>query len=681
MISVDFETYSALPLGGANGVGVDNYAADPSARILCMAWTRDGDTDVALVTDMDEMRDLVVRWRTDGEELAAWNMNFERTMIERTLGVPLDPERLHDTMAHARMLGLPGALGNCALALGFPQGAQKDAAGKRLIRDLCVPQKTARGLEAPGPENVEGYAEKLRALHDYCRQDVRVEATLARLFGPMPPTEARVWRLDQAVNRRGVPVDLETARHLQAIRDAEWAELAERLDELTGVENAKNPGNFKAWLTARGYPVPNLRADTLARLASAIRADSALFPGWAADGAALEAMECYSDLHKVPAKKLEVFLRLASAPGTRVRDTHQYHAASTGRWSSHGPQLQNLPRPDRAIPDVDALGDELLGLDRRRLEARANVSPTVAVCSSLRGLVCASPGHRLIVADFSAIEARVTAWLAGEESLLATFRGDGRVYEAQAASMFRVPQETVTSHQRLLGKVAVLALGFAGGIGAFRSMGQVYGLPWIEDAEAKGYVDAYRAANPSIVEFWHDLERTALTCVAEDKRGLLAGDYTAGPEHCVPGPEGASLVGFDLVRRANLSVLRMRLPSGRRLHYWSPRIVEGKFGSSQLAYTGVDTKTRRWGPTSAWRGLLVENLVQAVARDLLASAMLRLDAAGYAIVAHVHDEVIIEAPDGEGSLDDVVAIMTEVPKWAPGLPVAAEGFEARRFRK
>lgn len=672
-ISIDFETYSDLPLGGANGVGVHNYASHGSARVLCMAYKVD-DADVDLTSDEDEMRELLGSWR--GRPMRAWNANFERTVIRHTLGIdPGSIERWSDPMAHARLLGLPGALGNCAQVVGLPQDKQKDAAGKRLIRELCVPQT----------REVKNREEKLQQLYAYCKQDVLVESTLAKMFGDMLASEAAIWRLDNKINERGLPVDLVAVAHLVELRDDEWTEIDANLDALTGVENAKNPGRFASWLKARGYPVPNLRNDTLTRLREAVRRDSAMFKGWTADSDALLAMELYSDRSRTPAKKLEAFARLAN--DGRIKDSHSYHAASTGRWSSHGVQLQNLPRPSRDIPDPDSLGDELVTLDRKALEARANVSVTEAVCSSLRSMICAPPGKRLIVADFSAIEARVTAYLAGEQHLLDTFASDGKVYEAQAATMFNVPRDRVSGQQRLLGKVAVLALGFAGGVGAFRSMGQVYGLPWMEDAEAQSYVDAYRAANPAIRRMWYAVEEAALNAVGDDLPGLLRGAYLQGPEHCVAGPQGSSLVGFHVARRGNLAVLRMRLPSGRHLHYWSPKLTEGKFGGMQLAFTGVDTKTRRWGPTSAWRGLLVENVVQATARDLLANAMLNLDAAGYAIVGHVHDEVIIEAPGEPGSgeagqtLDDVVDIMTRTPPWLPGIPLGAEGQETRRFGK
>lgn len=360
-------------------------------------------------------------------------------------------------------------------------------------------------------------------------------------------------------------------------------------------------------------------------------------------------------LAKTPVKKYEAF-RMRTV-GERVHGSLTYHSASTGRWASTGINLQNLPRPSFADTDT------CIELFHHRDPAAIDMiygDTMEALSSCLRGMITAPEGKRLLVADYSAIEARVLAWLAGQEDVLAVFRSHGKLYEHTAAQIYRIPIDAVGKAQRQIGKVAALALGYQGAVGAFQSMAGNYGLK-VPDEQAEQIKDDWRNANQRIVKFWWDLDAAAIEAV---KSGAQVSVGNKGIAFKVSG-------GF----------LFCRLPSGRLLAYCQPRIAEGRFGNEQVTYMGVDSVSRKWTRQHIYGGKWAENLTQAVARDLMAEAMLRIEKAGYDVVLSVHDELLAEAPEGFGSLQEFEALMCELPPWAQGLPIAASGFESIRYRK
>lgn len=367
------------------------------------------------------------------------------------------------------------------------------------------------------------------------------------------------------------------------------------------------------------------------------------------------AIQLRLSLAKTPVKKYEAF-RARTVAG-RAHGMLLYHGASTGRWSSTGINVQNLPRP--SFSDTDTCIELFAYRDPEIIDMLYD-DTMEALSSCLRGMITAPEGKRLLAADYSAIEARVLAWLAGQEDVLAVFRGHGKLYEHTAAQIYRIPIEQISKDQRQIGKVAALALGYQGAVGAFQSMAGNYGLK-VPDEQAEQIKDDWRAANKHIVKFWRKLDDAAIEAVRSNQQ-------------CSVGNKGIAF-------KVSGGFLYCRLPSGRLLAYCQPKIAEGTFGNDQVSYMGVDPLTRKWCRQYIYGGKWAENITQAVARDLMAAAMLRVEAAGYEVVLSVHDELLAEAPEGHGSLQEFEALMCELPPWAGGLPIAAAGFEAKRYRK
>lgn len=676
ILHLDFESFSACELRER---GLHNYAADPTTGVHCMAfafddepvdiWAPSTKCGVWLTEDFfDHIRaGGLVYAHNAAFELQVWN----NVCVPRYGWPRLLPEQVRCTMAACYAMALPGALANAAPALGIEQ--RKDAAGARVMMQLAKPKEWIKawdGSTAPGTICVaedkpifwrpEHDPEKFEQLYAYCRQDVEVERALHHRLMELSDYEQKLWQLDQKINNRGIRVDLESIDKAIALVEAEKKRLnAEMLKVTGGVVGACTEVQLLVkWIRTQGVEIKGLaKADVLDQLAGDLPDN------------VRAALHLRKEAAKSSTAKLVAMKERASSDG-RVRGIHQYHGASTGRWAGRGIQAQNFPRP-RPGMKPEHIDDVIANLHRRDY-IDMMYGPTMdAMADTLRGMMTAAPGHDLVAVDFSAIEARVLAWLAGEEKVLDIFRTHGKIYEHAAAGIYRVLMEEVTKDQRQIGKVAVLALGYGGGVGAFQSMARVYGVK-VPDHEADEIKKAWRDAHPRIVNYWYGLEDAAM-------RALRTGQ----PEDVAPFGCEARRVTF---KRAG-SFLWCKLPSGRVLCYPYPKIAEREtpWGEMKEAvhYMTVNGTTNKWEETSSYGGFWAENVTQAVARDLLAHALFKLEEAGYPVVMHVHDEAVVEIATtcDDGTLARIEALMADTPAWAAGLPVSAEGWRAPRYRK
>lgn len=645
ILSIDIETYSSVDLVKS---GVYPYTEAPDFEILLFAYAwDDGPVEVIDLTEVEDLPEDVMNALTDPSVIkTAFNANFERTCIAKHFDIECDPAQWQCTAVHAAYLGLPGSLDGVAKCLKL--GAQKDTKGKNLIRYFSVPCKPTKANGGRTRNLPHHDPEKWQQFIEYNRQDVEVERAIRKKLEryPVPEFEHRLWCLDQKIVDRGVMLDAELVE--QAIK-GDTAFHKQREDEakaLTGLENPNSVAQLKKWLEdEHNVNVTSLSKDNVAALIEQTENEDVK-----------RVLRLRQEMSKTSVKKYQAMQRVRCRDG-RARGLIQFYGANrTGRWAGRLVQVQNLPR--NYLPDL-ALARELVRSgDHETLEMLYDNIPDV-LSQLIRTAFIPSPGHRLIVSDFSAIEARVIAWLAGEKWRLDVFNSHGKIYEASASQMFGVPIEQITkgSDLRQRGKVAELALGYQGGVGALKQMGALdMGLT---EEELPELVQTWRGANPNIVQFWYDVERAALTAVREKRKVPL--------RH-----------GIAFLHEAGM--MRIKLPSGRHLTYVRPKIGKNKFGKDAISYEGVGDQGK-WMRLDTYGGKLVENIVQAVARDCLAVAMMRVADAGYPIVMHVHDELVVDAPHGFGSLTEVEAIMSRPIEWAPDLPLKAEGFETDFYMK
>ena len=671
-ISLDFETRSACDLRKA---GAYKYAQDPSTDVWCAAFSIDGQEPLvwapasyAPMADGAEMTlfvladDPSVMWR-------AWNAPFERAIwrevMHRKYGFPDIPlERWVCTAAEARAMNLPGKLDDSARVLNVVQ--QKDMEGHRLMLRMARPRTTlSDGTHVwwTDPERVE-------RLIQYCVQDVRTEQAVASRLQRLSDYERRVWLMDQRANDRGVMLDRPLAVAAQELAKIVSRKADADVTQVTGgdVWAISNVGRLKDWMAALGVPVDSLNKKAMAELLN----DEALpLP-------VREALEIRAEAGKSSVKKVQAMLN-AVCEDDMLRGLLLYWGAGTGRWAGRLVQPQNFPARTKALPEwwVEALHENpepmvqaVLARDVEALEMEGAALEVVAML--LRPMLRARPGKVLVAADYSAIEARVIAWLCGEEWRLEVFRTHGKIYEASASMMFRVDLGLIKKGRpeyalRQKGKVAELALGFQGGVNALVTMG-AYEMG-LSDEELPEIVRLWRQASPNIKLGWYDLQNAAQEAVQ------FPGRIT-------------SALGERVRFKVTGGFLWMRLPSGRRLAYCQPKIVHkpAPWDSEKLLpgieAWAVNSKTKQWQKRSLYGGLLMENLVQATARDLMADAMLRLEeGAKYVPLLSVHDEVVTEADEGTASAEELEHIMCQLPPWAEGCPVAAEGWVGPRYRK
>lgn len=668
-LSIDFETRSPVNL---KRTSVYPYATHPLTDVLCLAWAFDDEEPEIWRPDRRLGYEFGVPlpiWHhiSNGGIFRAWNVSFERAiwreiMVPRYGAPPIADEQWIDTAAEAAAMALPRSLGQCAEVLGLSQ--QKDDEGYRLMMQMAKPRKPRKN--EPKDAILWWDDEQRRArLEAYCKDDVRTERAAKKALRRLSSKETQIYLLDQRINDRGIPVDLTLVRAAQRIVDRGQAEADAEIARITGgaVTEVTKAGDLVDWLVGQ-----SVDTDSVAKAKVAALLEQEL------PEAARAALEVRADAGRSSLAKLKAFLEVTCEDG-RARGCHLYHAASTGRWGGKHIQTQNLPRP--LVDFVEWFIDLVLA---GRYDIIALIEhPLIVVSSMLRSMIAAPPGSVLTAGDFSAIEARVLNWLAGQDDVVGYFRamdaGDKtrHPYKMMAVKMGRAatPADVVKgSIAYQAGKAAELGCGFQMGAEKFvRAAWDVYQVR-VNDEEAAQAVKAYRASHEQVVNLWYDVERAVKRAC-----GTPGAPFRFGAENRLT----ALVAG---------SYLYLVLPSGRPLMYAAPRILDAEtsWGAIKptIHYMGINPHPMargRWEVLRTYGGHLIENIVQATARDLLAEAMLRLEAAGYPIVMHCHDEAVAETAIDFGSVKEFEQIMSQAPTWAAGCPIAAEGWRGERYRK
>ena len=642
ILGIDIETFSDVDLIKC---GVYAYSDSPAFEVLLFAYCFDGgETRVIDLAQGEELPGEVAEAVFDGSVVkTAFNANFERTCLSKHFGRYLPPESWHCSAVQAAVLALPRSLEDVGAVLGLDERKMKE--GKELIRYFCVPCKPTKA-NGGRRRNLPCHApEKWELFKAYCMRDVDVEKAIRGKLCkfPIPEGEMEMYRLDQRINDRGVPVDMGLVRQAVKCERLHKEVVTKRAYELTGLENPNSVAQLKGWLGENGVEAESLSRKAVAELIEE------------SDGEVKELLRLRLLMAKTSVKKYEAMERSVCSDG-RVHGLLQFYGANrTGRWAGRLVQVQNLPQ--NHIEDLE-LARRLVREGRfEDVEMLYDSTPKV-LSELIRTAFVPEPGCRFVVADFSAIEARVLAWLAGERWRLEVFSSHGKIYEASASAMFHVPIEEVTkgSSLRQKGKIAELGLGYGGAAGALVSMGALdMGL---SEDDLPPLVAAWRRANPHIAQFWWDVDKAAVEAVtkrAKTRAGRIGFEYRSG-------------------------ILFVMLPSGRKLAYVKPRMAVNKFGREGLTYEGI-LENKKWGRIETYGPKLVENIVQGTARDLLAEAMLRVERKGYPIVMHCHDEIIAEVPEGMGSVEEMCEVMAVRPSWAEGLPLRADGYECPFYQK
>lgn len=663
VLGIDIETYSSAPLPRC---GVYRYCDAPDFEILLFSYAFDDAPveTVDLACGETLPKEVLLALEDPNVLKVAYNAQFERVCLSKYLGHWLDPHQWRCTMVMAASLTLPGRLADVAVALGTTEKKMEE--GKDLIRYFSVPCKPTKANGGRTRNRPSDAPEKWAVYKQYNAQDVETERAIRKALEkyPLPEQEWELYALDQQINDRGVRVDKQLVKNAIAA-DAVFAQAAyQRAKELTGLENPGSVMQLHGWLRERGVQLSTLLKKEVQRKLAEMDEDAQ--PDAQADEAAREMLRLRLEMSRSSIKKYEAMARCVCKDG-RIHGMFRFYGASrTGRFASQIVNLQNLRRND--MEDL-ALARSLLREGRAEELSMLYASAADVLSELVRTALIARKGCRFIVADFSAIEARVLAWLAGEEWRLKVFEEGGDIYCASASQMFHVPVEKhgVNGHLRQKGKISELALGYGGSIGALQAMGsREMNIP---DEELKPLVDGWRKANPRIVQFWRSVGDAAMKAVRE-RTTVRAGKVTFC---CKDG------------------VLFAKLPSGRTLAYIAPRLETGRFGSAVITYQSYDKTekaadeeeeapvTRRWQREETYGPKIVENLTQAIARDLLCAAMMNLEAAGYRICMHIHDEAVIEMPIGQGSLEEACRLMAIAPDWAEGLPLRADGEDDLSF--
>lgn len=636
-LSIDIETYSPISLAKA---GVYKYCNHPDFEILLFSYAIDDCAVRTVDLASGEQLPAKILRALDDPAVVKWayNASFERTCLSAYLGRRLDPAGWRCSMVWAATLGLPLSLKDVGTVLNLD--AQKMEAGKNLIKYFCVPNKHGH-QRLPGSDP-DGW----RLFKTYNARDVQVETAIRHKLThfPVPDYLWGQYEVDQRINDRGIRIDTTLATNAITIDESHRAQALARAQELTSLDNPASPLQLQEWLNQHGCPIESMAKESV---------DDALA---SASGNVKEALELRQELSRSSVAKYRKMMD-ATCTDQRAHGLLQFYGANrTGRWAGRLVQVQNLPR--NYLPDLT----QARGLVRDgNGEALEMLYPSVpdTLSQLIRTAFIPSKGHRFIVADYSAIEARVLVWLAGEETTLTAFENGEDLYCATASAMFGVPVEKhgANSELRQKGKIAVLACGYNGSVGALKAMGAL-NMGLTED-ELPPIVDAWRDANPYIVRLWHKVGDAATRAIRTGRPVTLR----------------------NLVFEKKSGMLFITLSSGRRLAYVKPGIGVNRFGGTAITYWGQGV-ARKWQKLETYGGKLVENIVQAIARDLLAEAITRIEKAGHRIVMHIHDEVVIDEPiNSDITVADICALMNELPEWAEGLPIDAAGYECDFYQK
>lgn len=658
-MTVDIETYSSVDIKKA---GLYKYVESPDFEVLLFAYSFDGAP--VQVIDLASGEELPWNVRnallSNGFTKHAYNAAFEWYCLSKYLGVTDKNAWLRQwscSMIHALYTGFPASLAAAGQALGLPQDKQKDRAGKALIRLFCTPAKATKANGMRTRILPQHEPEKWELFKEYNKQDVVTEMEIDRRLSvyPLPASEQRLWELDMKINAFGVNIDKELMNGALSMAAETTDSLLEEARQISGI-SPKSVSQLKNWLESEtDEEIENLNKESVKEL---LHKD--VFPA-----EVHRMLQIRQEIGKTSCKKYDT-MKTAICSDGRVRGLLQFYGANrTGRWAGRLVQVQNLPK--NYLRPID-LARALVKHNKTAMLRFTFGSVPDTLSQLIRTTFIPSPGCKFLVADFSAIEARVISWLAKENWRQEVFATHGKIYEASASSMFGVPIDLIKKGNpeytlRQKGKVAELALGYQGGTQALIKMGALKG--GLTEKELPDIVRRWRAANPRIVDLWHKVENAAIDTIKTGRvngvNGVLfslTGDYTSG-----------------------LSFLTITLPSGRQLFYCSPALRVNQFGKSTVTHMGLNQASKKWGVQETYGGKLVENIVQAIARDCLAVSMQRLHFNGYQIVMHIHDEVVIDCPEQYVDLDRACRIMGDPIDWAPGLLLRADGFITTYYKK
>lgn len=667
-LSIDLETYSEVNIGKA---GAYRYILDPSFEILLFAYSLDGMPVERIDVASGQVIPLWLKSAIKNPLYIkhAYNAAFEWFALSKYLGL-LPPDQWRDTMLHALYCGYPASLDAAGKAMGLPEDKKKLATGKALIRYFCVPCK---------PSNANGNRTRNLPQHDpakwalfkeYNGQDVVTEMEIERRLSafPVPAFVQKQWETDLLMNARGVAADMEMVSGALVIGATVKSQLMAEARQLSGLDNPNSIKQLAQWLTDA--------TDSDAEITSVTKETVATMLKQPQPANVQRMLEIRQELGKTSTKKYDA-LETCIADDGRVRGLLQFYGANrTGRWAGRLVQVQNLPRTyTHPLPPARRLVKDRNIAGLRMIYGSINDT----LSQLIRTAFVATPGNVLIDADFSAIEARVISWLAGQEWRLEVFRTHGKIYEASASQMFHVPIEKIKKGNpeyalRQRGKVAELALGYQGGVSAMRRMDTGHSLDDLSDDEVKGIVDRWRETNSMIRDLWNIVDSAAVTVITNGGAQTIRSETT----------DAVITLACELDVITGTRYMTILLPSGRKLYYPSPEIGVNRWGNPSVSYMGQNQTTKRWERVETYGGKLVENIVQAIARDCLAIAIENLEAQGLHVVFHIHDEVVIDTPawaDEDTMLETVTKIMTKPIPWAQMLPLNADGWVDKYFKK
>lgn len=653
VMGVDIETYSSVDLVKS---GVYAYTEAPDFDILLIGYKYDDEDEIHVIDMLAVDRDFdeeLYEFRqaiTDPSIVkTAFNANFERTCLAKWTGAAMPPEQWRCTMIKALTMGLPGNLTDAGVALGLPEDKLKDPQGKALIQFFskpCKPTRTngqrTRNLPAHDPG-------KWKLFIAYNRQDVVTEQEILKKLATykIPEDEQELWSLDQHMNDNGVKLDIPMVEKIVEYDTQRRQELQEEAQAITGLSNPNSLAQLKKWLASQGVTMSSVTKDTIAEALAGDLPENVQ-----------RMLEIRTALGKTSVAKYSTMLT-AVCQDHRLRGILQFYGANrSGRWAGRLVQTHNLAK--NSLPDLD-LARELASEGDFDTMMTLFGETSFVFSELIRTAFIPSEGCRFVVSDFAAIEARVISWISGEEWRLEAFRAGKDIYCETASQMYKVPvvKHGENGHLRQKGKVAELACGYQGGIGAMKRMDKGGTIP---EEELQAVVDAWRAANPKIPKLWRTCELAAKTAIKEHRIVRIAHG-----------------IAFSYIN-GNLFI---KLPSGRKLCYWDTRLkLDPRNGRDHIVYMGVNQKTKQWGETETYGGKLVENIVQATARDCLAVAMTRVSELGYKIVMHVHDEMIVDVPEEDTEAPAVInEIMGQPIDWAQGLPLKGDTYETPFYKK